>query len=92
MKLVFRPRITLMRSMVIVAAVAILLAVFAAIERRRRIETLTAEFQRSQARLDWAASMHVRGYVSKAQLAEERRSRDQVRSQLEALGARPDRP
>ncbi len=92
MKLVFRPRITLMRSMVIVAVVAILLAGWAALERRKRIATLTAEFQRSQARLDWATSMHLRGYVSRAQLAEELRSRDQVRLQLEELGARPDGP
>jgi len=89
MKLVFRPRLTLLWSMVIIAAVAILLA-WVAMERRKRIQTLMVDFQRAQDRLEWAGRMNQKGYVSKAQLTSERNTRDRVRSELESLGAGPN--
>ncbi len=89
MKFVFRPRLTLLWSMVIVAVVAILLA-WVVMERRKRIEALRVEFQRAQDRFEWAGRMNQKGYVSKAQLTAEQKARDRVRSALEWLGAPPD--
>ena len=50
MKFAFRPRLTLLWSMVIVAVVAIVFA-WVAMERRKRIQALRVEFQRAQDRL-----------------------------------------
>jgi hypothetical protein len=88
MKLVFRPRLTLMWSMVIVAAVAILLA-WVANERRKHILALTLDLQRAQDRFEWAGKMNQKGYISNAQLISEQKARDRVRSELESLGASP---
>jgi hypothetical protein len=89
MKLVFRPRLTLLWSMVIIAGVAILLA-WVAMERRKRIEALRVEFQRARDRFEWADKMNKKGYLSKAQLASEQKAKDRVRSELEEFGVSPD--
>ncbi len=87
----FRPRLTVLWSMVIVAVLAILLA-WGVMERRKRIAALLIELERVQDRFEWAFRMNRRGYVSKAQLLAEQMARDRVRSQLQWLGASPERP
>jgi hypothetical protein len=73
--------------MIIVAVFAGQFAMYAAAERRKVIAALTADLERAKDQVDWAERMNRRGYVSKAQLAAEKETRDRVRAQLEHLGA-----
>jgi hypothetical protein len=91
MKRLFRPRLTLLRSMVLVAVVAILLT-WVVMERRKRIAALMVELQLAEDRFEWAGRMNQRGYGSKSRLTAEQKARDRVRSQLEWLGTSPEHP
>jgi hypothetical protein len=88
MRRFFRPRLSLLWLMVIVAAIATLLAW----ERSRRIAALRVDLRSAEDRLEWAGRMHRRGYVSKSQLAAEQQATDRLRAQLEWLGDSPKHP
>ncbi len=88
MRRFFRPRLTLLWLMVLVAVIAIVLTW----ERRRRIAAIRVDLQRAEDRFEWAGRMHQRGYISKSQLTAEQRARNRLRSELERLGASPEHP
>ena len=87
-----RIRISILTAMGIVALAAVLLAVWVAVEKRKRFAMLTAELHRSEDRVRWAERMQRRGYVSKASLAAEHKHLAEVRAQIKGLGAAPKDP